>query len=177
MKESEDKMSLNNLNPLTMPRSFLQQPQQQASSVSPQEWEYVQSMRRTGWDMNQMPQVQQPNQPQISDPYTDFSNEFSRCSTTVQNKILNDPEFKNAMLECDKKIQAMVEDVIRPQVMQTPDGRIAFERMLAIFRKIKDGYIKEETENLEVLQSFMQDEVVKKRIAELNAAKSMGGNK
>ena len=167
-------MSLSSLNPLIMPRNIAQPSQQQGQAVSPQEWEYVQSMRRTGWDMNQMPQMLQQNQVPQSDPYLDFSNEFSRCSTSVQSKILNDPEFKSTMQECDRKIQSAIEDMVRPQVMQTPDGRISFERMLATFRQVKDKYIKEETENMEILQTFMQDEVVKKRIAELSANKKVG---
>jgi hypothetical protein len=165
-------MSLSNLNPLAMPRNFSQPTAQTTPSVSPQEWEYIQTMRRTGWDTNQQPQIQQ--QPQIpqSDPYVDFVNEFSKCSSVVQNKILNDPEFKPTMDDCDKRIQAMVEDLIRPQLMQTPDGRIAFEKMLATFRQVRDKYSKEESDNLEALQMVMQDEVVKKRIAELNKQKA-----
>lgn len=167
-------MPLNSMNPLIMPRNYGQQffQQQNNQSVSPQEWEYIQTMRRTGWDMNQQPQIQQQqNQVQQSDPYVDFANEFSSCSPTVQNKILNDKEFKSTMDECDKRIQAMVEDIIRPQLMQTPEGRIAFEKMLATFRETRDKYVKEESESLEALQKVMQDEVVRKRIAELNGQK------
>ena len=168
-------MPLNSVNPLTFPINYGQQLSQQQNNpgFSPQEWEYIQTMRRTGWDMNQQPQNQpQQNQVQQSDPYIDFSNEFSKCSSVVQNKILNDPEFKVTMNECDKRIQSMVEDIIRPQVMQTTDGRLAFERMLATFREVKDKYIKEENESFEALQKVMQDEVVKKRIAELNQQKA-----
>ena len=161
-------MSLSNLNPLIMHKNYNQNFQNNSSNFSPQEWEYIQTMRRTGWDVNQQPQFQNQNQLIQSDPYSDFINEFSKCSLSVQNKILNDSDFKGAMTECDNRIQSMVEDIIRPQVMQTPEGRVSFEKMLAIFRQVKDKYVKEETENMEVLQKVMQDEVVKKRIAELN---------
>lgn len=165
-------MSMNSINPLIMPRNTSQQ-FQQSTPVSPQEWEYIQTMRRTGWDLNQQPQInQQPPQQYQSDPYIDFTNEFSKCSNTVQNRILNDPEFKSAIDECDKKIQSMVENIIRPQVMQTPDGRVSFERMLAVFRNVRDKYSKEESDSLETLQKLMQDEVVKKRIVELNNQKA-----
>ena len=172
-------MSLNTLNPLVMPRNYGQSTQTQTTtpSFSPQEWEFIQTMRRTGWDMNQQPQMVQnmQNQMQQSDPYIDFTNEFSKCSASVQNKVLNDPEFRSAMTECDNRMQAMVEDISRPQVMQTPDGRVAFEKMLAVFRQTKDKYVKEEADNLEALQKVMQDEVVKKRIAELNGTIKDGG--
>lgn len=167
-------MSLNNLNPLIMPKTFGQNAMNNSSNVSPQEWEYIQTMRRTGWDVNQQPQFQNQNQIPQSDPYSDFISEFSRCSLSVQNKILNDSEFKSIMEECDKRMQSMIEDIIRPQVMQTPEGRVSFEKMLATFRQVKDKYIKEENESMEVLQKVMQDEVVKRRIAELSGMQKAG---
>lgn len=167
-------MSLNNLNPLIMPKTFGQNVMNNSSNVSPQEWEYIQTMRRTGWDVNQQPQFQNQNQIPQSDPYSDFISEFSRCSLSVQNKILNDSEFKSIMEECDKRMQSMIEDIIRPQVMQTPEGRVSFEKMLATFRQVKDKYIKEENESMEVLQKVMQDEVVKRRIAELSGMQKAG---
>ena len=133
------------------------------NNVSPQEWEYIQQIRRTGYDQNQMQQLN-INQ---SDPYTDFETEFSKCSTAIQNKILNDSDFKQSMFECDKIMQATIERAIRPQVMQTTEGRVAFEKLLAVFRNIKDRYIKEEAENMEKLQKLMQDDVIKKRLAEI----------
>lgn len=165
-------MSLNSMNPLIMPRGYSPQVNQQNTSVSPQEWEYVQMLRNSGWNTQQIPQpYNQQNQVQKSDPYIDFTNEFSACSAIVKNKILKDPEFQVAMEECDKKIQSMIEDMIRPQLMQTPDGRLSFEKMLAKFRDVKEKYLKEENENFEALQKVMQDEVVKNRIAELNQSK------
>ena len=71
-------------------------------------------------------------------------------------------------------MQSMIEDIIRPQVMQTPEGRVSFEKMLATFRQVKDKYIKEENESMEVLQKVMQDEVVKRRIAELSGMQKAG---
>lgn len=139
-----------------------------SSNVSPQEWEFVQQLRQTGYNPNQVVNNQQMvNQ---SDPYTDFEIEFSKCSNVVQNKILNDPEFKQSMFECDRIVQAALERAIRPQVMQTNEGRIAFEKLLATFRNIKDGYAKEEAANMEKLQILMQDDVVRKRLAELESA-------
>lgn len=137
-------------------------------NVSPQEWEYIQQIRRTGYDPNQLQQIQN-NQQQIpqSDPYNDFESEFLKCSSVVQNKIMQDEEFRNIMGECDKHIQHMVEQLIRPQVMQTKDGRLAFEKLLAIFRQRRDVYIKEEAENMEKFQKLMNDEVVRKRMAEI----------
>lgn len=141
------------------------------NSVSPQEWEYIQQVRRTGYDPNQIQQIPQQN---FSDPYIDFQNEFNSCSANIQQRILDDKDFKSAMSECDKQIQMMVENLVRPQVMQTKDGRIAFERLLAIFRKLKEGYSNEEAENMKTINMLMQDEVVLKRLSEL---KGQGGDR
>lgn len=148
----------------------------QNTGVSPQEWEYVQQLRRTGYDPSQF---MQQNQSAIqSDPYSDFELEFSKCSPVVQSKILNDPAFKQSMLECDNLIQATVESLVRPQVMQTRDGRIVFEKLLATFRNIKDSYAKEEADNMERIQRLMQDDVVKQRLAEIEkqSVQSKGEN-
>lgn len=137
------------------------------SNVSPQEWEFIQTMRKTGWQ--EPPNIQQTNQIQQiqSDPYSDFEIEFNKCSPTVQNRILNDEEFKIIMNECDRMIQSAVESIVRPQVIQTPNGRLAFERMLGTFRQLRDRYSQEEIRNMERFQKMMQDEVVQKRLAEL----------
>lgn len=140
------------------------------NNVSPQEWEYIQQVRRTGYDPNQLKSVQE--QQNISDPYVDFQNEFNSCSVNIQQRILNDNEFKSVMYECDKQVQSMIENIVRPQVLQTKDGRIAFERLLATFRKLKDSYSNEEAENMKTINMLMQDEVVLKRLAEL---KEQGG--
>ena len=107
-------------------------------------------------------------QQQISDPYTDFEIEFQKCSNIIQNKILNDDEFKFSMNECDKQIQHMVEQIVRPQVLQTKEGRISFEKLLATFRNIRDRASVEETQNLEKIQQLMQDDVIQKRLMELS---------
>lgn len=143
------------------------------NTVSPQEWEYIQQVRRTGYDQTQTQTQQVNNQ---SDPYSDFEVEFSKCSSLVQNRVLNDKTFQQSMLECDKLIQATVERIVRPQVLQTKEGRIAFENLLATFRNLKDGYAHEEAQNMEKLQMLMQDDVVKQRLAELENKSAVSSN-
>lgn len=149
-------------------------------SVSPQEWEYVQQIRRSGYDPNQIQQIQQQinQQVQQSDPYTDFENEFSKCSSIVQSNIMNNEEFQSVMKECDNQIQRTVEQLVRPQVMQTKEGRLCFEKLLAVFREQRDKYAKEEASNMEKLQRLMNDEVVRKRMLEMEqgATTSNGGS-
>lgn len=135
------------------------------NNISPQEVEYIQQVRRTGYDFDQMRNMQA--QQSMSDPYVDFQNEFNSCSSNIQQRIMEDNDFRMAMSECDKQIQSMVENLVRPQVMQTKDGRLAFERLLAVFRKLKEGYSHQEAENMKTINMLMQDEVVLKRLAEL----------
>lgn len=144
-------------------------------NVSPQEWEYIQQVRRTGYDPNQLQQLQQGIN--NSDPYVEFENEFARCSTNVQNRILNDIEFKQAMAECDKYVQHTIEQIIRPQVLQTKDGRMSFERLLATFRNIRDKLVDEESQNMAKIQQLMQDDVIQKRLAELSQSKGVEDGK
>ena len=88
-------MSLSDINPLVMPRNFMQSsmqsPMQQSTSVSPQEWEYIQTMRRTGWDMNQ--QFPQQNQIPQSDPYNDTA-----CINVLEKYKDRDEYFDTEMI-------------------------------------------------------------------------------
>lgn len=147
-------------------------PQQQ--QMSPEQWEYIQQIRRTGYDPTQgyNPQFQIPQQQQqMSDPYTDFANEFKQCSPSVQASIMQDQDFIDSMGECDRQIQAMMEQLVRPQVMQTPQGRVAFEKMLASFRDARDKISKQEAKNMEKIHMMMNDDVIKQRMMEIE-----GGN-
>lgn len=161
-------MGLNPQNPLI---SGYNVPKITMPNVSPQEWEVIQQIRRTGYDPNQLQQIQQGVTQQINDPYVEFENEFSQCSPITQNKILNNEEFKTAMGECDRYIQHAIEQIIRPQVLQTKDGLMSFERLLATFRNIRDKISDEEGQNLAKIQALMQDEVIQKRLQELSGAK------
>lgn len=165
-------MSIMNQNPLLSRISVPDNNNQmRAQSFSPQEWEYIQTMRRTGgWQ--DFPQNYQQN---ISDPYTDFENEFNKCSSVIQNKIINSEEFKDSMRICDEIMQRYIESIVRPQIMQTGEGRIAFEKLLAVFRGLKEKYSKEEIINMEKFHKIMQDEVVQKRLAEIEKGEDLVG--
>lgn len=160
-------MAFTNQSPLIPLQPQNNQAQMQQKPFTPQEWEYIQQVRQTGYDPSKMPQFPQQQAQQVSDPYVDFENEFSGCSVAVKNRILNDETFKTVMAECDSQIQRMVETLVRPQVMQTKDGRLCFEKLLATFRDLNSKYANEESQNLERLQMIMQDDVVRKRIMEI----------
>lgn len=55
--------------------------------------------------------------------------------------------------------------------MQTPQGRVAFEKMLASFRDARDKISKQEAKNMEKIHMMMNDDVIKQRMMEIE-----GGN-
>lgn len=106
--------------------------------------------------------------PVQTDPLSDFENEFAQCSLSIQKRIREDEEFRQAENACDICIQQTIQQIVKPYIMQDMNARMIFERMLAVFRQTKDRYIREEATATEQLQKIMQDEVVQQRIKELN---------
>ena len=117
-----------------------------------------------------MRQKWQNTVPIQTDPLSDFENEFAQCSLSIQKRIREDDEFRQAEAACDACIQHTIQQMVKPYIMQDMNTRMVFERMLANFRQSKDRYIKEEATATEQLQKIMQDEVVQQRIKELNRA-------
>ena len=50
-------------------------------------------------------------------------------------------------------------------------GRVAFERLLASFRGVRDQAKQQEAQNMQRIQALMNDDVVRKRIEELEKNK------
>lgn len=105
-----------------------------------------------------------------SDPYMELMNIMGNCSGTVRANITNNPEYKEVEAECDMLIKQTMEELIVPQVLNKPNGRMAFEKMVAIAKKLRDKYSQEEIAVNEQFQKLMQDEVVQKRLQELSKA-------
>ena len=102
-----------------------------------------------------------------NDPYFELQQILSSCSVTVKQKIMNDKNYIVCDEECETLIKQMVEDIIIPQVIATPQGRMAFENFVGTVKKLKDKYYQEEIETTQKIQQLMQDEVVKQRLSEL----------
>jgi hypothetical protein len=52
-------------------------------------------------------------------------------------------------------IKQAVEEIIIPQVLLTPQGRIAFENFVGVVKKLKERYSKEEIENTQKFQALL----------------------
>lgn len=103
-----------------------------------------------------------------NDPYFELQQIMASCSATVKQKIMNDRNYMVCDQECEALVKQMVEDIIIPQVILTPQGRMAFENFVGTVKKLKDKYHQEEIETTQKLQQLMQDEVVKQRLQELS---------
>jgi hypothetical protein len=53
---------------------------------------------------------------------------------------MNDKNYIVCDEECETLIKQMVEDIIIPQVIATPQGRMAFENFVGTVKKLKDKY-------------------------------------
>lgn len=136
-------------------------PNQNLNMNNPQE---VELMMRQKFNQNSFSQ-NNPN-PQ-SDPYQEFQILMSSCPPNIKYKIMNNDEYIKCDQECEMLIKQAVEEAIIPQILNTPQGRVVFERFLGVAKKLKDKFSKEEVETAEQLQKLMQDEVVQKRLKEL----------
>jgi hypothetical protein len=86
---------------------------------------------------------------------------LSSCSATVRQKIINDKNYIACDEECELLIKQMVEEIIIPQVIALPQGRLAFENFVGTVKKLKDKYYQEEVETTQKIQKLMQDDIVK----------------
>ena len=99
-----------------------------------------------------------------NDPYFELQQILGSCSATVRQKIVSDSNYILCDEECETLIKQMVEDIIIPQVIATPQGRMAFENFVGTVKKLKDKYYQEEIETTQKIQKLMQDDVVKQRL-------------
>lgn len=110
-----------------------------------------------------------------SDPYQEFQILMSSCPPNIRYKIMNNDEYVKCDQECELLIKQAVEEAVIPQIINTPQGRIIFEKFLSIAKKLKEKYSQEEVETAEQLQKLMQDEVVQKRLKEIVGNDKIGG--
>lgn len=156
----------NNPSPLVYPSGNYRynENKQTWSNQNPQEVELMMKQKF------QQPMLQ--NQPQFqnyqSDPYLDLQNELLNCSVSVRNKIITDKEYQICDNECELLLKQAIEEVFVPQILNTPKGRIAIEKFLGTVKQLKEKYSQEEMQTNEQLQALLNDEVVRKRMAQLS---------
>lgn len=145
-------------------------PNQNLNMNNPQE---VELMMRQKFNQNSF--AQNNNISPQSDPYQEFQILMSSCPPNIRYKIMNNEEYAKCDQECELLIKQAVEEAIIPQILNTPQGRVVFEKFLGVAKKLKEKYSQEEVETAEQLQKLMQDEIVQKRLKELAKNKIMEG--
>lgn len=111
-----------------------------------------------------------------TDPYLELQQILGSCSATVRQKIISDKNYRLCDEECETLVKQMVEEIIIPQVLATPQGRIAFENFAGTVKKLKEKYYQEEVETTQKIQQLMQDDVVKQRLHELTLNQNQSQN-
>lgn len=137
---------------------------------NPQE---VELMMRQKFNQNSF---SQNNMVPQSDPYQEFQILMSSCPPNIRYKIMNSEEYIKCDQECEMLIKQAIEEAVIPQILNTPQGRVSFEKFLGVTKKLKDKFSQEEVETAEQLQKLMQDEVVQQRLKELAENKNMIGD-
>lgn len=131
----------------------------QTQSQNPYETEMI--MKQKYSDMARQQRV-------ISNPYIDFQNEIQSCTPIVKDKILQDESYKSADYQCELLIQQAITDAIIPQLLNIPDARVAFEKLLATTRQLKAKYQQDEVSSAQAMQTLLSDPVVQQRLKELS---------
>lgn len=106
-----------------------------------------------------------------SDPYLELQNELSNCPISIKNKIFADKEYQVCDSECEMLLKQAIEEILFPQIINTPRGRITMEKFVGVVKQLKEKYSKEEAQTNEKLQTLLNDEVIKQRMQQLSAEK------
>lgn len=122
---------------------------------------------------NQLQQYQQPQQQyqqpqyQQSDPYTSGSEMLAQSSELIRQKISRDQRYLEADRDCEMGVKQFMYSNVIPQYLQTPSGRLTFERWEAVIKELRQEYSNEEVAITNQMQTLMQDPVVLARLREL----------
>lgn len=119
--------------------------------------------------------VSQPQQNQ-SNPYSDYVNVFNSLSDVAKEKILADERFSSVYAQCEACLKEYIYAQALPYVLETQGGRISFEQLYSITKTLKDEMTQRDLKKEKQLELLMQDEVVLKRLQELQAAQTLEGN-
>lgn len=104
---------------------------------------------------------------QTNDPYTSGSMLLAQCSDLVRAKIMQDPQYQQIDNECEILIKQYLYGNIIPQILNTQQGRIAFERWEQCIKELKQEYSKEEVAMTQNINVLLSDPVVMARLQEL----------
>lgn len=135
-------------------------PNQQSYNLNPYN-------RVTIEQQNYLQQQQQQQYVNQNDPYTAGSTLLSQCSDLVRSKIMQDKHYQQVDAECEMLIKQFLYGNIIPQVLNSQQGRIAFEKWEQCIKELKQEYSKEEVAMTQNMNALLSDPVVVARLQEL----------
>jgi DNA-directed RNA polymerase specialized sigma54-like protein len=99
--------------------------------------------------------------------YSDYLNVMNSCSDVTKGRITSDERFAASYAQCEMLLKEHLYTQVLPLVLESQDGRIAFEQLYNVAKNLKDEYTQRDVQKEKQLELLMQDEVVLKRLQEL----------
>lgn len=119
-------------------------------------------------EYNRLSNRMTPQQNQ-STAYTDYVNTLNSCSDITRGRILEDERFIGIYAQCEAYLKEYLYTQALPYVLETQQGRMAFEQLYSTTKALKDEYTQRDLQKERQLELLMQDEVVLRRLQELQA--------
>lgn len=102
-----------------------------------------------------------------SNAYADYINTLSSCSDMTRGRILEDERFNIIYAQCEAYLKEYLYSQALPYILETQQGRMAFEQLYATTKALKEEYTQRDLQKEKQLELLMQDEVVLRRLQEL----------
>lgn len=112
---------------------------------------------------------QMQSQQVMADPYSEYQQVLGSCSDLTREKIAADPRYVQIYTECDNAIKQYLYAQCIPAIIQTQEGRIIFEKLCDITKRLKEDNAKQEADRDRVIEKLLQDELVQERLKEMQA--------
>lgn len=123
--------------------------------------------RLTIEQQNYLNQQQQQQYVTQNDPYTSGSTLLAQCSDLVRSKIMQDNRYKQIDYECEMMIKQYLYGNVIPQILNSQNGRIAFEKWEQTIKELKQEFSKEEVAMTQNINVLLNDPIVAARLQEL----------
>jgi len=101
--------------------------------------------------------------------YTDYVNCINSCSDVTRGRILEDERFSEIYARCESYLKEYLYAQVLPYVLETQQGRVAFEQLYTTTKALKEEYTQRDLQKEKQLELLMQDEVVLRRLQELQS--------
>lgn len=102
-----------------------------------------------------------------SNAYNDYLTTLNSCSDVTRNRILSDERFAAIYGQCELYLKEYLYAQALPYILETQQGRKAFEQLYVVTKSLKDEYNQRDMQKERQIELLMQDEIVLQRLQEL----------